>query len=197
MLFAQMPEQVFNRLVEYIVKSGRAIVLPAYAGTLERGPTALLLPPGKGRDIEIMQFKDAARSIDYLETRSDIDASKVGYVGLSFGVVPGTVILGGEPRFKTGVFISGGRISAPILPEVAMENYLPRIKIPILMLNGEDDAINPVELSQKPFFNALGTPEKDKRYIAYPGGHVDFIERMEVIKEMLNWLDRYLGTVKK
>ena len=28
------------------------------------------------------------------------------------------------------------------------------------------------------------------------GGHIDFVERGEVIKEALAWLDRYLGPVK-
>jgi len=54
----------------------------------------------------------------------------------------------------------------------------------------------PVESSQNPLFKALGSPEKDKRHIIYPGGHVDFIDRLEVIEEALGWLDRYLGPVK-
>ena len=70
------------------------------------------------------------------------------------------------------------------------------MKVPVLMLNGQDDSMAPVETSQKPMFKALGTPEKNKKYISYPGGHVDFINRQEVIKEALDWLDRYLGPVK-
>jgi hypothetical protein len=45
-------------------------------------------------------------------------------------------------------------------------------------------------------FKELGTPEKDKRHIVYPGGHVDFMDRNEVIKEALDWLDHYLGPVR-
>ena len=64
------------------------------------------------------------------------------------------------------------------------------------MLNGHDDSIYPVESSQNPMFKALGTPEKDKRHIVYAGGHIDFMDRTEVIKDALDWLDRYLGPVK-
>ena len=37
------------------------------------------------RDMVVQWSKDLGRTIDYLETRSDIDASKVGYYGLSAG----------------------------------------------------------------------------------------------------------------
>jgi formylglycine-generating enzyme required for sulfatase activity/dienelactone hydrolase/predicted Ser/Thr protein kinase len=192
---ARTPEEVSTRLMEYIVKSGRALVLPAYAGTLERGPTPLNTPPGHFRDLRIQQFKDVARSIDYLETRHDIDLSKLGYYGLSLGAQEGVIVLGAEPRFKAAVLVSVG--SGPVrFAEIDIWNYAPRVKIPVLMQNGHDDSLFPVETSQKPLFKALGTPEKDKRHIIYPGGHVDFIDRLEVVKEALDWLDHYLGPVK-
>jgi dienelactone hydrolase len=196
MLFARTPEEVSTRLMEYIVKSGRAVVLPAYAGTLERGPTPFDLPPGRGRDLRIQQVKDVARWIDYLETRRDIDTSKLGYYGTSFGSQQGVIVLGAEPRFKAAVLVSIGSGPAGRFAEVDRWNYAPRVKVPVLMLNGQDDSLYPVETSQNPLFKALGTPEKDKRHIIYPGGHVDFIDRLEVVKEALDWLDRYLGPVK-
>jgi hypothetical protein len=65
----------------------------------------------------------------------------------------------------------------------------------MLLLNGQDDSMFPVQSRQVPFFKAIGTPEKDKRHVVYPGGHVDFIDRLDVIKEALRWLDQYLGPV--
>ena len=50
-------------------------------------------------------------------------------------------------------------------------NFAPRVKIPVLMINGRYDHIYPVESSQKPFFKLLGTPEKDKVYLVFDGGH--------------------------
>jgi hypothetical protein len=34
-------------------------------------------------------------------------------------------------------------------------------------------------------------------HIVFTGGHVDFLDRLEVIREALDWLDRYLGPVQK
>jgi hypothetical protein len=59
------------------------------------------------------------------------------------------------------------------------------------MLNGELDFFFPVETSQKPMFELLGTPPEHKQYRVYPGGHS--APRVEVIKEALAWFDRYLG----
>ena len=48
--------------------------------------------------------------------------------------------------------------------------------------------------SGKPsMFDLLGTPPVDKQRLVYPGGHS--VPRVEMIKESLHWLDRYLGSV--
>jgi hypothetical protein len=39
----------------------------------------------------------------------------------------------------------------------------------------------------------LGTPAADKRRVAYDTGHN--IPRPDLIRESLNWLDKYLGPV--
>ena len=39
-------------------------------------------------------------------------------------------------------------------------NYLPRGKIPVLMLNGKYDYFFPQELAQKPFYQWLGGAEE-------------------------------------
>jgi hypothetical protein len=57
------------------------------------------------------------------------------------------------------------------------------------------DFLFPLETSQLPLFRLLGTPEKDKKHLLYEGGH-DIYLRLEVLKDMLDWLDRYLGPVK-
>ena len=65
------------------------------------------------------------------------------------------------------------------------------------MLNGENDTTFPV-LEQKRLFTLLGTPAGDKRHVLYQGGHGVFgVRRSEMIREMLDWLDRYLGPVAR
>ena len=46
----------------------------------------------------------------------------------------------------------------------------------------------------QPFYDLLGTPEKDRRLVITDSGHVP--PRNELIKETLDWLDRYLGPVQ-
>ena len=80
-------------------------------------------------------------------------------------------------------------------PEFDAVNYLPRVKIPVLMLNGRYDAFFPIESSQLPFLRRLGTPEADRKHVVYEDGHTP--PNKEGIREGLAWLDRYLGPVKR
>ena len=62
------------------------------------------------------------------------------------------------------------------------------------MLNGKYDYTFPFDNNVKPFYEFLGTPEKDKRLISYETDH--YVPKNEMIKEVLNWCDIYLGPVK-
>jgi hypothetical protein len=62
------------------------------------------------------------------------------------------------------------------------------------MVNGRYDFIHPLETSQIPLYQLLGTPEKDKRRLVVEGGHA--LLNQEIIRESLEWLDRYLGPVR-
>ena len=58
----------------------------------------------------------------------------------------------------------------PSRPEEDPVNFLPRIRIPVLMLSGKYDSGFPLELSQKPFFRLLGSPADDEAARARGGG---------------------------
>ena len=73
-------------------------------------------------------------------------------------------------------------------------NFLPRVKQPVLMLNGRYDFFFPVESSQEAFFRLLGSPSDQKKHLLYDTGHN--LPRNELIKETLNWFDQYLGPVQ-
>jgi hypothetical protein len=101
-----------------------------------------------------------------------------------------------EQRFRTAVLFEGGLyLSAAAPPETDPLNFLPRARVPVLMLNGRYDYTFPVDSSQKPFFRWLGTPEKDKRHVLYDAAHDVMVNRTEVVKEVLSWLDQYLEPV--
>ena len=63
------------------------------------------------------------------------------------------------------------------------------------MINGRYDHVFHVELSQKPFFERLGTPPGEKAHLVLVGGHSS--PRDELIQVVLDGLDRYLGPVER
>ena len=102
------------------------------------------------------------------------------------GIIPAV-----EKRIQVNVLLVAGLLFQRSMPEVEPIHFLPRIKSPVLMLNGKYDFFFPYETSQRPFFELLGTAKADKRIIAYEGGHS--VPRTQLVKETLAWLDRYLG----
>jgi pimeloyl-ACP methyl ester carboxylesterase len=135
------------------------------------------------------------RSIDYVVTRTEIDTTRLGFIGTSWGARIAGVVLAVEPRFRTAVLNVAG-IGAPARrPEEDAVNFLPRIRIPLLMLSGRFDSTFPLETSQKPFFRLLGTPPADKKQILFDGGH--FLPRTNMMAESLKWLDQYFGPVAR
>ena len=124
-----------------------------------------------------------------------MDRENLAFYGVSVGAGFGPIVLAVDSRFKTGVLQGGGLESNRTLPgEVQSINFLPRVKMPILMMNGRDDFLSPLEQSQIPMFRLLGAPGKDKRRVVFDSGHS--VPRTELIKEVLAWLGRYLGPVK-
>jgi eukaryotic-like serine/threonine-protein kinase len=180
---------------EFLVRAGRAVLVVAVQGTLERGPSPIVVGPNQMRDQLLAWSKDVQRSIDYLETRPEIDAGKLAFYAISYSASVSPTLLALEPRIKAAVLVSAGT-SEPTAAEVDPWNYAPRVKMPVLMLNGRDDFIDPLERSQIPLLHALGTAEKDKRHILFDGGHVNLQFRMDLIGDILRWLDQYLGPVK-
>jgi serine/threonine protein kinase/dienelactone hydrolase len=182
---------------DFILKSGRAVLFPVYKGTFERS----YRPANKiwndaylFRDFTIMFAKDLNRSIDYLETRTEINTDKLAYLGLSYGAWRAGIMLAVENRFKAAILNVGGLPTGPAsLPEVDEFNFVPRIKIPVLMLNGKYDHWFPYETSQIPFYELLGTPDEHKKHYVYKTWHM--VPRDQRIKETLAWLDKYLGPV--
>jgi hypothetical protein len=185
-----------NFYFDFLVKSGRAWMFPIYKGTLERGDGLKNDYPSETafyKDHVIMWIKDLSRSIDYLETRDDIDSEKLAYLGVSWGGGMGALVPAVEKRLDAIVLYVAGLYFQSSLPEVDGINYVTRVKQPVIMINGEYDYFFPLETSQRPMFELFGTPEKDKKWVVFPGSHS--VPREDLIRETLDWLDRYLGPV--
>jgi dienelactone hydrolase len=178
-----------SRSWDFLVRDGRAVLCPILSGTFERGGGTIgwdkIQEILSDRNAIIRQIKDLSRSIDYLETRDDIDADTLAYTGLSWGAFMGTLACAVEPRIKTGILVSGGLLfEGPFM-------WAHRVTIPILMLNGRYDTSLPYRETQAPLFEALSTPGAHKRHLVYESGHDLRNVRKERIRDTLEWLDRY------
>ena len=73
-------------------------------------------------------------------------------------------------------------------------NFLPRVKTPVLMVNGKYDAILPPATAQEPMFQQLGTAAADKRRIVVDSGHTVMTPETQnaVIRAVLDWFEKYL-----
>jgi dienelactone hydrolase len=185
-----------SAILDFIIRSGRAVLYPIYQGTYER-PLPIADTPLGRREERIQWSKDVRRSVDYLATRTDLDLSHLAYCGFSTGGWTGSVMVALEPRFRVVVWLDSGLRLLAELPESDPINFLPRVKIPVLMVNGRSDFSFPLSV-QNPMFRVLGTPEKDKRHVVLEGARgVFFYRRNEVVREVLAWLDQYAPTSKK
>ena len=173
----------------FLVRSGRALVIPAYKGALERGPSS---GPGDADKWPI----DFSRTIDYLESRSDtFDASQIGFWGFSWGATFAPNVLSLEPRIDAAVLVVASNMAPGLPANVDPRNFLPRVTAPVLMMNAREDYIAPLESAQD-MFEHLGTPAADKKMLVYSGGHTDLTSRSAPMQETLDWFDKYLGSVQ-
>ena len=88
MLRTRSFDQIPVALFDFVVKSGRAVVFPVYKGTFDR-PTdvtdSTANPIGVVSGRADRWVKDFMRTVDYLETRSDLVARPPGVRGPELG----------------------------------------------------------------------------------------------------------------
>ena len=190
--------------VDFIAMSGRALLFPIYKGTYERNPNPSMMTSSwpemtrAYRDLVVQQTNDARRSVDYLQSRTDIEHDALAYYGFSWGARQGSIVLALEPRLKAGVLLVGGFSAVKGPPEADPFNFAPRVSVPVLMLNARDENIYPVDIAQRPLFERLGTPREHKQHRIFDGSHDMILQRKsELVKEMLDWFDKYLGPVDR
>ncbi|MCA1733791.1 MAG: SUMF1/EgtB/PvdO family nonheme iron enzyme, partial [Acidobacteria bacterium] len=196
-VFTKSSRHLWLRMAEFYIRSGRVLVFPVYKGTYER---QVAPPQGQNanRDLRIQQVKDISRTVDYLQTRSDIDRQRIAYHGLSLGASVGALATTLETRFRSSVLFGTGFYGAYFTPdrppEIQPHNFLPRIEVPTLLVVGRYDFMIPLESAQKPFFDMIGTSKK--KHVVFEGGHVP-TEFNDVIREILAWTNQWMGPVQR
>lgn len=185
-------------LFDFMIRSGRAVMHPIYKGTYERSSGLTFMNyirhTNLWKEIAIDYAKDFGRSLDYLDKRPEIDRDNLAFYGFSMGANEGPRLIALEPRIKAGLLLFGGAYEREWPAELDSFNFAPRVFAPILMLGGRYDYIFSLEASQEPLFQALGTPQQNKKHRVLEVGHGGLNQEGKL--EVLGWLDRYLGTVR-
>jgi len=191
-IYQVAPQNLQVRSLDFLIRSGRAVLYPVYKGTYQRRDSLkndTQDTTNFWRDHVVMWAKDMRRGIDYLETRPDVYTGHLAYYGVSWGGALGGLLPAVEPRIKVSALLVAGLDFPRTRPEVDPLNFVTRVRIPTLMVNGRYDFFFPVESSQVPMFNLLGTPAADKRHVVVEGSHD--VPRARLIQEVLSWLDKY------
>jgi dienelactone hydrolase/predicted Ser/Thr protein kinase len=184
------------KFFDYVVQSGRAVLYPVFYGTYERQGKTVFVGAAQKLTYLANRSKDLGRSLDYLDTRPDIDRNKIAYLGVSMGSAEGVIYTTIEQSsLKTVILLDGGYFLDRPPAGGDQADFAPRLKVPVLMVNGRADYVFSVNESQNPLFQMLGTPDADKKHVVLDTPHDVTERRTELAKVVIDWLDKYLGRV--
>ena len=193
--FRSLPDSMEDRMAPF-VRGGRAAFAVVLEGYIERLRPANFVPPAPSTvefaESIVNRVTDLRRGLDYLETRTDIDANRVAALAPSAGSTLGLILGAVETRYRAFVFIGAGlpgtyrAINAAANPI----NFAAHIRAPKLILQGRYDEDTPLRTAAEPLFRLLSEP---KQLTLYDGGHVPSVE--VVMSNTSAWLDEQLGRV--
>ena len=99
-------------------------------------------------------------------------------MGSAEGVIYTTLA---QDRLKAVVFLDGGFFLDKPHAGGDQADFAPRLKTPVLMVNGRYDFTFSLEKAQKPLFAMLGSPSADKQHIVLDTPHDVRARRPELI----------------
>jgi serine/threonine protein kinase/formylglycine-generating enzyme required for sulfatase activity len=181
------------------IKAGRAVWVTVFKGMIGREwepnhPEALTNSV-QFRDEMVYRATELRTGLDYLETRQDIDRTRLAYYGFSWGSGSRLIFAGVDGRYRTIVFV-GGAIDwrmQPTLPEANNVNFAAWIKQPKLLLNGKNDEESVWLTQALPLWNLLREPKK--LVLVDGAGHIPPAE--ERVPPINAWLDSTMGPVRR
>ncbi len=181
--------------IDFFLKSGRAVIWPVYYASHGRGAINMTNVNSWKQTYRYI-ITDVKITMDYLQTRKDIDFERIAYYGFSWGGGVAPFILAVEDRIKIGVLSLFGvsSVAKYRFKEFDQVDYLPHVNIPMLLLGGRYDFDYTLE-QQQAFYDLLGTSKDEKKWMIYESTH--YVPRSNLVNESLDWLDNYFGEVEK
>ena len=211
----------FNPVQQVLAGSGYIVLAVNPRGSSTYGAdflTAVLRDWGGEDYIDIMA------AVDEVCTRPDVDETRLGVTGYSYGGFMSSWIVGHDTRFRAAVVgapcinlhsmygtsdigVRFGEVqwsgslegAADVLLERSPLTYASRVETPVLLMHGEDDARCPIEQSDQ-YFVALKRLGKEVEFVRFPGSSHSLLRsghprlREEYLSRMLAWFERYLGS---
>ncbi len=167
-----------------------------------------------GRTLWGMILRDDLMALDYLASRPEVDANRIGVTGMSMGSTRSWWLMALDDRIKTGVCVAcmtryRNLIAQEQLKAHGIYYFVPGMlkhfdtdavialaaPRPILFLTGDSDAGSPIdgihaiESSSQKVYNLYGE-ESHFQSIVYPGLGHEYLP--EMWQKMLSWMDENL-----
>ncbi len=188
-----------------------AVVVALDAPFARRGGEELRFTEGDSVE-QVQLMADLQRAVDLLVARPDVDPSRLGYLGISYGGAMGALFVGIERRLKTGVLVvaDGGLVSRFTGPEDGgnpfagltcaewrrwLESMIPIEPVkyvgfasptPLLLQSGRQDELVPARDAER-----LHAAARDPKTVQwYQAGHSLDIT---AVRASSFWLHQHLG----
>jgi dienelactone hydrolase len=185
------------RWVEHVLIDGRAVVVPEWAGAYGRREGNSILSSGQITAHLPRWREELGRTVDLLAQDPDFDPQRVGFWGESFGGSTFLPAVALEDRIKVWVLTDGALAALDLPPQADAVNFVSRVTVPVLMLNGELDELFPPVTNQIPLYDLLGTDPSRKARRTQRVAHGALLqERDWLVRASLAWFDQYLGRVE-
>jgi dipeptidyl aminopeptidase/acylaminoacyl peptidase len=208
----------FNPWSQLLVSRGYAVLMPNVRGSTGYGHKFI---ETNRADWGGGDFKDVMAGVDHLIQTGVADADKLGIGGWSYGGYMSAWAITQTDRFKASVVGAGMSDLATEfgteidsaydewfygLPWESREKfqasspmtYIQRAKTPTLILQGENDVIDPVSQAQ-PLYRALKRLGVPSDLVLYPRAGHGFREEKQILdswRRMIAWFDLYLKGIQ-
>ena len=195
--FRSLTASTEDRIVS-LARAGRAVfgvLLKGYIGRPHPEGTVPLSPSTvEYQERIVSRITELRRGLDYLATRKDIDASRIGFVGPSAGAQLGLMLSAIETRYRAVIMVGAGLPVRTVewMPAANPANFASHIRPPKLILQGRYDEDTPLRTAAEPLYRLLAEP---KRMVLYDGGHVPPLDLQ--VTTIGNFLDEIMGRVAR